>query len=229
VTATQTETGVKRTVLTDNGGFFVIPNLALGPYRLEATKTGFKTFVQMGLVLVVGSNLSIPVNLGVGRISDQIIVEANASQVETRSAGVGTSVMESQQIQDLPLNGRQATDLITLSGLAVQTGGAPTYTMYTGVNISVAGSTSWSVQYNLDGAPNVDAYVGTNMPIPFPDSLQEFKLSTSAQDPSFGGHSGATVDAVTKSGTNGWHGDLFEFFRNSDVNGRDFFAAVRTS
>jgi hypothetical protein len=83
---------------------------------------------------------------------------------------------------------------------------------------------SWSVQYNLDGAPHLDTYVGTPMPLPFPDALQEFKLSTSAQEASSGGHSGAAVDAVTKSGTNVLHGDLFEFFRNSNLNARDFFA-----
>ncbi len=84
---------------------------------------------------------------------------------------------------------------------------------------------SWSVQYNLDGAPHVDTYVGTSMPLPFPDALQEFRLSTGAQEASSGGHSAAVVDAVTKSGANAFHGDLFEFFRNSDLNARDFFAA----
>ena len=225
ITLTQTDTGVKRTATTDAAGLYIIPNLPLGPYRLEAVKMGFRTFVQTGIVLQVGSNPTIPITLAVGNVTEQVLVQADTSQVETRSAGVGTTVMQSQQILDLPLNGRQATDLIPLSGLAVQTGAAPTYTMYTGVNISVAGSTSWSVQYNLDGAPNVDAYVGTNMPIPFPDALQEFRLSTSAQDPATGGHSGASVDTVTKSGTNGFHGDVFEFFRNSSLNARDFFAA----
>ena len=99
--------------------------------------------------------------------------------------------------------------------------------MATGVNISVAGGTSYSVQYNLDGASHLDTYVGTNMPLPFPEALQEFKLATSAQDATQGGgHSGATVDAVTKSGSNNFHGDAFEFFRNYDLNGRDFFSPV---
>lgn len=91
--------------------------------------------------------------------------------------------------------------------------------MNTGPSISVADGMSWSVQYNLDGAPHVDTYVGTSMPLPFPDALQEA---------SSGGHSGAVVDAVTKSGTNAFHGDLFEFFRNSDLNSRDFFPPQAT-
>ena len=222
LTATQIDTGVKRNATADAGGSFVIPNLPLGPYKLEASKTGFRSYVQTGIELQVGSNPEIPVVLGVGDVTAVIEVQANAVQVDTRNIGVGT-VIETQRILDLPLNGRQPTDLITLSGLAVQTGTSPSYTMSTGVNISVAGGTSYSVQYNLDGASHLDTYVGTNMPLPFPDALQEFKLTTSSQDASGGGHSGASVDAVTKSGTNAYHGDVFEFFRNSALNARDAF------
>ena len=225
ITATQTETGISRTTQSDSSGFYLLPNLPLGPYRLEASKAGFRTYVQTGIELQVGSNPEIPIVLGVGQITQQVQVEANASQVETRSAGVGT-VIETQRIMDLPMNGRQPTDLITLSGVAVQTGASPGYTMNTGVNISVAGGMSYSVQYNLDGASHLDTYGGTNMPLPFPDALQEFKLVTSTQDASNGGHSGAAVNAVTKSGTNGFHGDAFEFLRNGDLNGRDFFAVT---
>jgi hypothetical protein len=223
LTATQTETGVKRTATADATGSFIIPNLPLGPYRLEAAKTGFRSYAQTGIVLQVGAEPEIPIVLGVGDVSAVVEVQANAVQVDTRNIGVGT-VIETQRILDLPLNGRQPTDLITLSGLAVQTATSPAYTMSTGVNISVAGGTSYSVQYNLDGASHLDTYVGTNMPLPFPDALQEFRLTTSSQDASGGGHSGASVDAVTKSGSNSFHGDAFEFFRNSALNARDFFA-----
>lgn len=226
VTVTQNDTGLKRTASSDSKGFYIIPDLPLGPYNLQATKMGFQTFVRPGIVLQVGTNPEIPINLRVGAVSDQVVVQANTSEVETRTAGVGTTVVDTQRILDLPLNGRQATDLIPLSGLAVTTSATPpTYTMNTGPNISVAGGMSWSVQYNLDGAPHVDTYVGTSMPLPFPDALQEFRLSTGSQEASSGGHSGAVVDAVTKSGTNALHGDLFEFIRNSDLNGRDFFSS----
>ncbi len=226
VTVTQTDTGLKRTAASDSKGVYIIPNLPLGPYSLQATKMGFQTFVRPDVLLQVGTNPEIPIRLRVGEVSEQVIVEATTSEVETRTAGVGTTVMDTQKILDLPLNGRQATDLIPLAGLAVATSQTPpTYTMNTGPNISVAGGMSWSVQYNLDGAPHVDTYVGTSMPLPFPDALQEFRLSTGAQEASSGGHSGAVVEAVTKSGTNALHGDLFEFFRNSDLNARDFFAA----
>jgi hypothetical protein len=226
LTVTQTDTGLKRTATSDSKGLYVIPNLPLGPYNLEATKMGFQTFERPGIVLQVGTNPEIAVTMRVGDVTDRIVVEATTNEVETRTAGVSTTVVDTQKILELPLNGRQATDLIPLSGLAVTTSTAPpTYTMNTGPNIAVAGGMSWSVQYNLDGAPHIDTYVGTSMPLPFPDALQEIRLSTGAQEASSGGHSGATVDTVTRSGTNAFHGDLFEFFRNSDLNTRDFFAA----
>jgi hypothetical protein len=224
VTATQTETDFKRSTVTDESGDYILTNLPLGPYRLEAGKTGFRSYVQTGIALQVGTAPEIPITLGVGQISESVQVEANVSQVETRNIGVGT-VIESQRIIDLPLNGRQPTDLITLSGSSVQTGLSPGYGMRTGALISVAGSSIEGVQYNFDGAPHINTLDGSGMPLPFPDALQEFKVSTSIQDASNSGHSGATVNSVTKSGTNAFHGDLFEFLRNYDVNARDFFAS----
>jgi len=225
VKATQTDTQVTRTVTSGADGGYVFASMPLGPYSIEVSKEGFSTAVESGIVLQVNSDPAIPIALKIGGVAEHVVVEANASAVETRSAGVGT-VIETQQILDLPLNGRQPTDLITLSGLAVLTGSSPGFNMNTGVTISVAGGSDYSVQYNLDGASHLDTYDGTNMPLPFPDALQEFKLVTSAQDSSSGGHSGAAVNAVTKSGSNAFHGDVFEFFRNGDLNGRDFFATT---
>jgi hypothetical protein len=223
VTATQSDTGFSRTAVTNETGFYALPSLLLGPYKVEASLTGFRTFVQTGVVLQVGSSPVIDVKLDVGQVAQVLEVQADAVAVETRSVGVGT-VVETERVVDLPLNARQVTDLITLSGLAVRTGSAPGYTMDTGVNISVAGGTSYSVQYNLDGASHLDIYVGTNMPLPFPDALQEFNVVTSAQDASRGGHSAAAVNSVTKSGTNQLHGNLFWFLRNAAANARDAFA-----
>ncbi len=223
VKATQTETGVTRTVTSDTGGGYVLSNLPLGPYRLEVSKEGFNKFVQEGIVLQVNSDPLINPALKVGSVSEQVVVEANVSQVETRSSGVGT-VVETQRVLDLPLNGRQPTDLITLSGAAVQMGVSRANGMRTGITVSVGGGSPYSVQYNLDGANNLNFADGSSGPLPFPDALQEFRISTSTQDPSAAGHSGAVVNAVTRSGSNTFHGDLFEFLRNADLNARDFFA-----
>ena len=135
----------------------MLPNLPLGPYRLEASLAGFRTFAQTGIVLQVGSSPVIDVKMEVGQVAQAVEVQADIATVETRSVGVGT-VIETQRVVDLPLNGRQVTDLITLSGLAVRTGGSPGFNMDTGVSISVAGGTSYSVQYNLDGAPHLELY-----------------------------------------------------------------------
>src|SRR6185369_4995722 len=137
VTVTQTDTGTKRSATTDESGFYNLPNLAIGPYRLEAAKPGFRSYIQTGIVLQVNSNPEIPLTLNVGQVTETVEVAANASAVETRSMGVG-SVVENQRILELPLNGRQATDLIALAGAAVQTGSSPAWAMKTGVNISVA-------------------------------------------------------------------------------------------
>jgi hypothetical protein len=139
-------------------------------------------------------------------------------------------VIENARVLELPLNGRQVTDLIVLSGAAVQT---PTSTaerkMPGAVDMSVAGGLSTSVVFSLDGALHNDPYGNDNMPLPFPDALQEFKVETSALSAQYGMYSGAWVNSVTKSGTNGFHGDLFEFLRNDLFNARNYFATTNST
>src|SRR6266705_1266666 len=114
VTATQTETGFKRSVVTDETGSYVLTNLPVGPYRFEAGLPGFRTYVQTGIVLQVNANPVINAVLEVGQVSEQVEVRADAALVETRSTGVG-QVIDNQRVLELPLNGRQATELIFLS------------------------------------------------------------------------------------------------------------------
>ncbi|HEY7338134.1 MAG TPA: carboxypeptidase-like regulatory domain-containing protein [Bryobacteraceae bacterium] len=166
ITAIQTDTGVRRTAVTNDTGDFVIPNLQIGPYRIEAAKAGFKTYVQAGIQLQVDSNPVIPITLGLGQVNQTVQVEANAAQVETQKLGVGT-VMETQRILELPLNGRTPTDLVPLLGAAVTTGSSVPWSMQTGVTISVAGGVSFGVYYALDGAPHLNMYDSTNLPLPF--------------------------------------------------------------
>ena len=227
VTATQTETGVTRSALTNETGAYVLPNLPVGPYKIEAALMGFRTFVQTGIVLQVNSNPTINVILQVGQVTETIEVQANAAMVETRSTGVG-QVMENARILELPLVGRQVYDLVTLSGAAVQTGTAQTTNRaaYPGTpTFSIAGSLNTGNTVTLDGAMHNDVASNTALPLPFPDALQEFKVETSSLPAQYGFHSGAALNAVTKSGTNDFHGTLFEFVRNYKFNGRSFFAA----
>jgi hypothetical protein len=226
VKATQTETGAVRTVTTAADGVYVLSNLPIGPYQLEVSKPGFATYVQTGIILQVASNPTVGVQLKIGAVSEQVQVEANAAQVETQNTSLGT-VIENRRILDLPLNGRQATDLIQLAGAAIPAGKNGTAGMPGGINIAIAGGQLSGIAYFLDGIPYANPFDSTNLPFPFPDALQEFKVETSTLTAQNGLHSAAAINAVVKSGTNNWHGDAFEFLRNGDMNARNFFAASR--
>ena len=120
VTATQTATGLVRTVVTDGDGNYLVSNLPTGPYRLEVSLQGFKSYVQTGLVLTVGATPTVNAALELGSLEETVTVEAAAPLVDVRSAGI-SSVVENERIVELPLQGRQVTDLLVLSGAAVQT------------------------------------------------------------------------------------------------------------
>jgi hypothetical protein len=226
VRAIQTETGVTRIALSGADGGYVLANLPVGPYRLEVSKTGFSKYVQTGIVLQVATNPTIDLSLKVGDVSQQIQVEAAAAQVETEATGVG-NVMENRRILELPLNGRLATDLIQLTPGVITQGVAGAGGFPNTANPSVAGAQSNGIAYFLDGSVYNNPWDNANMPFPFPDALQEFKVETSSLTAQNGMHAGASITAVTKSGTNGFHGDAFEFFRNGDLNARNFFAPTR--
>ncbi len=228
VTAIQAETGFRRTVITDADGAYTLTNLPIGPYRLEVMLSGFRGFEQTGIVLQINANPVINVTLALGQLSETVSVDAAAPLVETRNPSIG-QVIENERIEELPLNGRQATDLIVLAGAAVAPGGganASSRSMAGGVGISVAGGTTFGVAYTLEGAMHNNPYDNLNLPLPFPDAMQEFRVETSSTNANNGMHSGASVNAVTKSGTNLLHGDLFEFFRNHRFNAKDAFAAI---
>jgi hypothetical protein len=226
VKATQTDTGTVRSATSAADGGYVLSNLAIGPYRLEVGKAGFATYVQTGIVLQVNTNPTIDVSLSLGAVSQTVQVEANAGQVETENTSVGT-VIENQRILDLPLNGRQATDLIQLTGAAIPAGVNGTAGFPGGQNIAIAGGLLSGVGYFLDGTIYNNPFDATNLPFPFPDALEEFKVETSTLTAQNGIHSAAAINAVVKSGTNAYHGDAFEFLRNGDMNARNFFAATR--
>jgi hypothetical protein len=226
IKATQTDTGATRTASTGADGGYVLANLPIGPYRLEVSKPGFSTFVQTGIVLQVATNPTVDIALKIGGVNEQIQVEANAVQVETEATGVG-QVMENRRILELPLNGRLATDLIQLTPGVITQGVAGAGGFPNTQNVAVAGGQSNGTAYYLDGSLFNNPWDNANLPVPFPDALQEFKVETSALTAQNGMHAGASVTAVTKSGTNAFHGDLFDFFRNGDLNARNFFAPTR--
>jgi len=226
VKATQTDTGITRTATSGEDGHYVLPNLPIGPYRLEVNKPGFSPYIQTGIVLQVASIPTVNVTLQPGAIVNTVQVEANAGLVEMQTTSVG-SVIENQRIVELPLNGRNPVELIQLAGAAIPAGRAGTAGFPGGLNISVAGGLLSGVTYFLDGALHNNPFDAVNLPFPFPDALQEFKVESSTLTAQNGLHSGAAVSAVVKSGTNAFHGNLFEFVRNGQLNARNFFAPRR--
>ena len=225
VTSTQTDTGFTRTVTTEPNGTWVITNLPTGPYRLEVSLQGFKSHAQTGIVLQVGASPTINVSLAVGNLEETVSVEGAAPLVDVRSAGI-SEVVEQERIVELPLQGRQVTDLIVLAGAAVETGRPNSRNFQGGVNISVAGGLQFGVAYTLDGAVHNDPQNSASLPLPFPDALQEFRVATSGLSAQNGMRSGASVSAVTKSGTNTFHGNAFEFVRDKRFNATSPFAAI---
>ena len=228
IRATQTDTGIARDTITNETGSYVLPNLPIGPYRLDASLPGFRTYAQSGIVLQVNTSPAINIALDVGQVAETVEVQANAALVETRNAGVG-SVVENARILELPLNGRQIIELVSLAG-----GATPAPTINPGgrdpfnkVNFSVAGGLNTGLNYTLDGAVHNNPYDAGYFSTPFPDALQEFKVETGATGAQNGVKPSGTVSLVTKSGTNNFHGALFEFVRNGKFNARNAFATKR--
>jgi hypothetical protein len=226
VTAIQTDTGVTRTDVTDGNGSYVLPNLPTGPYRLEVSLVGFRTYVQTGIVLQVAASPVINAVLSVGALEETVTVEGAAPLVDVQSSGV-SEVVRTQEILALPLNGRNAADLVAIVGAAVRVGEANSRSMQGGVAYSVAGGQSFGVAFLLDGAMHNDPQNNMNLPLPFPDALQEFRVATSGLTAENGMHSGASVNAVTRSGTNRFSGNVFEFLRDHRFNATNPFASKK--
>jgi hypothetical protein len=225
VTVTQTATGFTRSDVTDSDGAYVMSNLPLGPYRLEVMLQGFRTYVQTGIVLQVSAAPVINAVLGVGTLEESVTVEAAAPLVDVQSSGI-SDVVRNEEILALPLNGRNAVELMMVAGAAVQVTTAPSRAVPGGLGISVAGGQSSGVAYLLDGAMHNNPQDNLNLPFPFPDALQEFSVATSGLNAQHGMHAGAAVNAVTKSGTNRLTGNAFEFVRDRRFNATNPFAQV---
>ena len=235
VLMTETLKGTVHTGNTNAEGRYTFNNLPVGPYRLEVQAKGFKNYSQTGIVLQVAENLTQNVQLQVGSLTETVEVLAGASMVETRDSSI-SHVIEQQRIVDLPLNGRNVTALLMLSGIATTTmtlnGGDLTGSKNMGGSngsgqFSVAGGAANGLNFLLDGGDNNDSFSNVNLPIPFPDAVQEFSVQTNGLPAQYGLHPGGVVNIVTKSGANALHGDLFEFLRNGDLNARQEGLLVR--
>ncbi|MBO0858207.1 MAG: TonB-dependent receptor [Chloracidobacterium sp.] len=225
VTVTEVSTGNTRVVRSNPDGYYTVPLLPPGNYTVTVSKDGFDTITHSGVVLAVGVNSTIDINLTVGKVSQEVSVSATAPLIDTQS-GTINRVIDRQRIVDLPLNGRDITQLMTVQAGVIQTGSSA------GVvgNAFVAnGSRETGVNFTLDGATNVNSYQNYSGEFPNPDAVQEFSIQTNNFSAEYGNATGAVVSVVTKSGTNEFHGSAFEFLRNYNFNSRNFFAATTDS
>ncbi len=230
VTVTKIDTGAVRSAVTGVDGAYVFPNLPVGPYQLKVELQGFNTYQQDGIVLQVSSNPQINVTMAVGTVSETVTVVANSAMVETHSTGIG-QVVDNQRVIELPLNGRQATELIFLAGLATSApaGDLNTNKNFPTVTISVAGGQANGMTYIMDGGTHNDPFNNLNLPTAFPDAMQEFKVETSSLPARYGHHAASAVNIITKSGTNTFNGSAFEFNRDYHFNAKNHFATTRDS
>ena len=229
VTVTQENTGTRRSVLSNDAGQFTVASLVPANYSVSVAAPRFRAYVEK-FTLLADQIRTLRVQLQLGETTQTVTVEASAAQANTVTP-VLSQVIEQTRVVDLPLNGRNAADLtllvpgtVTANGHGTQQG--TTKQIPGNESIAVNGARPDQISYNLDGGNNEDLMSNTNNPFPFPDALQEFSVQTNNFDVQYGANAGAVVNVVTKSGSNQWHGDAFEFVRNKEFNARNFFAAT---
>jgi hypothetical protein len=245
VTATNVETGIAITHTTNGQGFYSFQELPLGNYTIEVSQTGFKAYRTTGVILQVNDARVVDAALQVGAASEKIEVSSGALHVDTQSTQMG-EVITGKEMTDVPLVTRSYTDLLALQpGVVSQPSGMTG--AYAGPFISagfpvplLSGSqNSGAVSVNgmreagngfiLNGIIVQEAGYSGAGAIPNLDSIAEFRILTNNSDAEYGNYAGGQINVVTKSGTNQWHGNVFEFLRNTDLDAANFFAAGQRS
>jgi outer membrane receptor protein involved in Fe transport len=222
VTLTNTGTGISHTTTTKSDGTYLFDLLQVGTYKLTVEKQGFSIFVQGGIFLELNQNGRADVALKIGTTAEIVEVTGNSPQVDTTGAVLG-KVEDRRMINALPLVDRDTLQL----GLLQAGVFPPDQDDTSGNDFSVSGQRSESLTFLLDGANNTD-FLGNNIVVsPNPDAVDEFRILTNNYDAQYGRTSGGIVNQITKSGTNSYHGDLFEFVRNQALNATDALLAVK--
>ncbi len=226
ITITNTGTNESRTVIVNDSGEYAIPQLAPGQYTLTAEYTGFNKVVRSGIVLETNQQARFDVVLKVGGITEEVQVSAAAPLVTTENASLG-NVVDQKKIVELPLNGRDYLQLAFMQPNVFATAQGSNLGFRGGLN--VAGNSEIANQYLLDGVDNNDET--TNQPLhrPILDAVREFKILTGTYSAEYGRQAGGQIMVTTQSGTNAFHGSLWEFHRNSALDARNFFAPFKPS
>jgi Carboxypeptidase regulatory-like domain len=221
VTATHVETHVARSAATNSEGIYVFPDLPIGSYSLEIRRDGFETQKREGIVLLTGQTLDLALQIKVGNVAQSVEVTSAAPLIQTASSSVQTSVNQ-QQMQELPLNGRNALQLTVLtSGTALTSVGTESG-QQDNVGLTVNGLRATQNNFQLDGAVYNNRFFDSVPILPNPDALQEFTIQSSNYGAQYGG-AGALVQLSTRSGTNHIHGSAYEFLRNTVLDARNYF------
>jgi len=226
VTLTNLSTSEKRTQTSGEDGHFTFVNLFQGQYRIEIEKQGFKRFVRQGVIVEVQQDTRVDATLTLGEVSETVEVRAEVPLLQTQSSSLG-QVVEQRKANELPLNGRNIFNLITVAPAAVAqggSGGSPVgQNPFSWGNYQVGGSFANQGAQYLDGQPLNIGYINLPIIIPTQDSIGEFKVQYNNLGAEWGRFSGGVVNLSTKSGTNSWHGSAYEFFRNKVLNANEYF------
>jgi Carboxypeptidase regulatory-like domain len=223
VTAINPTTTKRTTAVTNEEGFFVLTQLPIGGYTIEAEKTGFKKFVRQGLTLTTGATVPLDIQLDIGAASDTVTITGETPLLQTRTSDVNT-LIESKTVQDLPLGDRRTLNIIKLTGAAVFV----SYDSGTKPNFSLAGGRTQSQMFWIDGGSGQNMRLGVGQVDIDPpvETVQEVKVLSNNYAAEYGGSAGGVIIATTKSGGNEFHGSLFEYLRNDALDAADFFAPV---
>ncbi len=233
VEVTNTATNQARTAVSGPDGFYTVVRLQPGPYSVKGTLAGFKTAIREGLRVEVESTARVDLKMSVGQLEESVHVVGETALVETSSASMGT-VIDQKKVEELPLNGRNFTQLGTLipgvvaapAGLGGAAGDATPGGFGAATSgFSVNGMRNQSNNFLLDGASNNDTFNTGFVMRPPPDAIQEFKIQTHSYSAEYGRNSGSVVNVVTRAGTNQLHGAGWEFNRDDALQARNFFAA----
>ncbi len=220
------ETGAVRTAATGTRGEYRIVSLPVGSYQVEASFSGFQTDIRRGIQLSIGRDAVVDFSLKVGDVAEKITVTGEAPLIETTTATV-SGLVSPDQMRDIPLNARSFLDLVPLqAGATIAVAGTQNSGQGFGVKLSIAGTRYTSSVFLLDGAVINDFFNGAGSAagtVAGVETVREFRVITNAFDAEYGRHTGGVISAITKSGTNQFHGSAFEFLRNDNLDTRNFF------
>jgi len=224
VTLTNEATGVSNGTTTNGSGEYGFPQVPVGVYRMEFDLTGFKKSVQKGVNVDLNQVVTVNSALQVGATKETVEVTSEAPLVDTTSTQLG-AVMESRAVANLPLNSRDTYQLLQLQPGVMSSVGSSNTLVYGSDSpgaVSVNGGRGRANNFSVNGGDANDLFANLPTVQPSPDSISEFRVLTNAFDAEYGRNSGSVVNVVTKSGTNDWHGSVYEFFRNTVLNARDY-------